>query len=103
MKQKNKATETSDSEIIHDKENKRFSMKINGQTAKVDYSLRNEKMYLVYSEVPYNLRGQGIGKVLVEKTFEKLTEEGYSAIAVCSYIKAVAKRSSKWNSIIDYN
>ncbi len=103
MEQKNAATETSGSEIIHDKENKRFSMKINGQTAKVDYSLRNEKMYLVYSEVPYNLRGQGIGKELVEKTFEKLTKEGYSAVAVCSYIRAVAKRSSKWKSIIDYN
>ncbi len=103
MKQRNKAAETSGPEVKHDKENNRFSMEINGQTAKVEYSLRNGKMFLVYSEVPYQLRGQGIGKELVEKTFEKLTEEGYSAVAVCSYIKAVAKRSKKWNSIIDYN
>ena len=58
-------------------------------------------MYLVHSEVPYNLRGQGIGKILVEKTFEKLTEEGYKAVAVCSYIQAVAKQSKKWNTIIE--
>ncbi|WP_290682533.1 GNAT family N-acetyltransferase [Kordia sp.] len=58
-------------------------------------------MYLVHSEVPYNLRGQGIGKVLVEKTFEKLTDEGYKAIAICSYVKAVAKRSEKWKTIIE--
>jgi predicted GNAT family acetyltransferase len=68
--------------------------------AKVTYQLRNDKMYLVHSEVPYNLRGQGIGKVLVEKTFEKLTNEGYKAVAMCSYIKTVAKRSEKWQNII---
>ena len=36
----------------------------------------------------------------MEKTFEKLTEEGYHAVAICSYIKAVARRSEKWNKII---
>ena len=87
--------------IIHDKENSRFTMDINGELAKIDYNLKDGKLYLVHSEVPYNLRGQGIGKVLVEKTFEKLTEEGFKAIAICSYIKAVARRSDKWKTIIE--
>lgn len=87
-------------EIEHDTTNNRFTMDINGQTALVEYSLGNGKMYLNHSEVPFNIRGRGIGKVLVEKTFEKLTEEGFSAIAVCSFIKAVASRSKKWNTII---
>lgn len=88
-------------EIVHDKENNQYILDINGELAKVKYQLKNNKMYLVHSEVPYNLRGQGIGKVLVEKTFEKLTSEGYKAIAVCSYIKAVARRSEKWKTIIE--
>ncbi len=87
--------------IVHDKENNRFTMDINGELAKVEYQLRDGKMYLTHSEVPYNLRGQGIGKVLVEKTFEQLTTENFKAVAVCSYIKAVARRSKKWNSIIE--
>ena len=87
--------------ITHDKENKRFILDINGEMAKVEYNLKNGKLYLVHSEVPYDLRGKGIGKVLVEKTFEKLNEEGYKAVAICSYIKAVAQRSEKWNKIIN--
>lgn len=87
-------------EVIHNKEHKEFTMDVNGETAKVDYELKDGKMYLVYSEVPPTLRGQGIGKQLVEKTFEKLTEEGYEAVAVCGYVKAVATRSEKWNIII---
>lgn len=87
--------------IIHDKENNRYTLDINGELAKVEYQLRNGKMYLTHSEVPYNVRGKGIGKVLVEKTFEKLTEENFKAVAVCSYVKVVAKRSEKWSTIIE--
>ncbi len=86
--------------IVHDKDNERFTLDINGELAKVEYSIRDGKMYLDHSEVPYNLRGQGIGKVLVEKTFEQLTKEGFTALAVCSYIRAVAQRSDRWNKII---
>ncbi len=87
-------------EIEHNKENKRFIMDINGEIAFIEYFLRDEKMYLTHSEVPSQLRGRGIGKVLVEKAFEKLTEEEYKAVAVCSFIKAVASRSKKWDNII---
>lgn len=87
--------------IVHDKENHRFTLDINGEMAKVDYRIKDGKMYLVHSEVPHHLRGQGIGKVLVEKAFEKLTEENYTAVAVCSYIKAVKNRSESWKGIIN--
>lgn len=87
--------------LIHDKDKSHFTLDINGELARVEYQLRDGKMYLVHSEVPFNLRGQGIGKVLVEKAFEKLTEEKFKAVAVCNYVKAIAKRSEKWNSIIE--
>ena len=86
--------------IVHDAENRKFILDIDGEMAKVEYVLKNGTMFLTYSEVPYHLRGQGIGKVLVEKTFEELAAEGHKAVAVCSYIKSVARNSEKWNSII---
>lgn len=87
--------------ITHDKENKQFTMDIKGEIAKVEYEIKNDKMYLVYSEVPAKLRGQGYGKQLVENTFEQLTEEGYQAVAVCGYVKSVARNSTKWSAIIE--
>ncbi|MCK0191014.1 GNAT family N-acetyltransferase [Arenibacter sp. F20364] len=87
--------------VQHEKDNNRFTMAINGEIAKVVYKLDQDKMFLTYSEVPIKLRGKGYGKELVEGTFEQLTKEGYKAVAVCSYIKAVARRSEKWNSIIE--
>ncbi len=89
-------------EIQHDKEHKQFVLPLeNGEEAKVTYTLVSEdEMRLTYSEVPRSLRGNGIGKELVLKTFEKLTQEGFVATAVCSYIRAVAIRDPKWKEII---
>lgn len=88
--------------IIHDKANKEFVLELeNGAKARINYTLDTaSEMRLVHSEVPMALRGKNIGKELVLKTFEKLTEEGYKATAVCSYIKLIAKRDPKWGSII---
>ncbi|MGY5353884.1 GNAT family N-acetyltransferase [Wenyingzhuangia sp. IMCC45467] len=87
-------------EIEHQKDKNRYILKVKDATAIVEYSIKNNKMYLTHSEVPENLRGQGIGKILVEKTFEQLTREGYQAVAVCGYVKIVAQRSEKWKQII---
>jgi len=86
--------------LIHDIDSQQFILDINGEYPRVEYTLCKDQMFLTHSEVPYNLRGRGIGKVLVEKSFEQLTKEGFRAVAVCSYIKAIAERSEKWRSII---
>lgn len=88
--------------LIHDKENSRYVLPVKDVFAKVDYELKEGVMYLTHSEVPQTLRGQGVGKVLIEQTFEKLTEEGYKAIAVCSYVKSIAMRNNKWKDIISF-
>jgi predicted GNAT family acetyltransferase len=88
-------------EIIHDTENREFILPLeDGLRAYVSYRLEDKTMYLTYSEVPPVLRGHGVGKELVEKTFEKLTEEGFEAVAICGYIRMTAMRSAKWSEII---
>ena len=87
--------------LEHDKDNHKFTLDINGEEAKVIYTLKNGKMYLTHSEVPHNLRGRGIGKELVLKTFEKLTEQAYKAVAVCSFIIAVKEGDEYWKNIIE--
>lgn len=92
----------SEKEIIHDQDNQQFILPVENElVATVSYKLNGKMMRLVYSEVPPVLRGQGVGKVLVEKTFQKLTDEGFEAIAICSYVRVVAMRSPIWSEIID--
>lgn len=88
--------------IEHQEDKNRFVMEIEGQIAQVDYRHRDGKLWLVHSEVPLALRGQGYGKILIQKTLEKLTEEGYEAVAVCPFISKVVSRSSHWKELVEH-
>ena len=87
--------------ITHDKERRQYVLAINQHLAVVQYQDRDGKRYLVHSEVPYNLRGRGLGEVLVLKTFEKLKEEEQPAVAVCSFIKKVRDAHPTWKALIE--
>ncbi|MFD1551164.1 N-acetyltransferase [Putridiphycobacter roseus] len=91
------------SNLKHDKDSKRFILQLEeDQKAFIEYEIIDNKYYLTYSEVPTSLRGRGVGKELVEKTFEILTEDGLKVKAICGYIKVIAMRSEKWKHIIEY-
>lgn len=87
------------SNIEHHPEFRLFVMKVGDDFAKIEYTERDNCYYLVHSEVPKHLRGQGIGKILIEKTFEYLHNHKIKGIAVCSYIKAIVDRSEKLKKI----
>lgn len=78
----------------------RFVLDIDGHEAFVDYRLDDDVYHLLYSEVPAELRGAGIGGILVEKTFEAIAAENKTAVAHCSYIRHVSKRSDRWKAVV---
>lgn len=89
--------------VLHKPDERRFELPLdNGQAAHISYRREGDHLSLMHSEVPAALRGQGIGKDLVLGTFEVIQEEGLTATAYCSYIRAVAKRSDTWKDIIQF-
>ncbi len=87
------------SKLSHQPDQHQFQLYVHGQTAWVDYRMRGNIMYLVHAEVPYRLRGRGVGKELVEKVFEYLEAHDLKAIPVCSFIRTVARRHPKWSQV----
>ncbi len=80
-------------QFLHHSERHQFTLDWNGHTAWVDYEIRGNTWYLLHAEVPAALRGQGVGQVLVEKTYAYLREHGIVSVPVCSYIQALVKRN----------
>ena len=94
------------SEITHDKENNQLYLEAGEESVRalVEYEIRDDKMYLTKTEVPKELSGNSIGKILVEKSLEKLVEEGYDKeyeiIADCSFIKYFVEKNDKWSEVV---
>jgi len=88
------------SDLTHNKDEQQFYLTADGHKAFVDYILDDDQYRLIYSEVPKALRGQGIGRILVESTFDAIAAENKTAIAVCPYIKYVARSADKWQDVV---
>lgn len=88
------------SEIIHDTLQNQFQMHIGKFIAVVNYKMKDGKMYLTHSEVPYHLRNQVFEQILLENIFAYIEKHQIEAIAVCTYIRYVKRQSEKWNKII---
>ena len=57
-------------EIIHDPERKTFSMIINGYTGYVSYQIRNGKLDILHTVVPFQIGGQGVASQLVKAAYD---------------------------------
>jgi predicted GNAT family acetyltransferase len=90
------------STLIHDENRRQFRMPIENGIGAVRYERRDNTLFLIHAEVPFELRGQGHGKVLVVKTLEYIERKSWKAEAVCPYIKAVVRRSEKWSKLVAY-
>jgi predicted GNAT family acetyltransferase len=89
---------TSNHPFHHHQGLSQFTLDWNGHIAFVDYEIKNNTWYLLHAEVPAALRGQGVGQVLVEKTYAYLREHGIQSVPVCTYIQALIKRNPEWTT-----
>ena len=88
-------------DLIKNEENDRFEMIVNGQTSFIDYKERNGKIYLVHTEVPGELSGQGVASSLIEKTLHYIEENGCKLVALCPMVVAYIRRHAEWKRILD--
>lgn len=79
----------------------RFEFIVGQQKAFIDYKERNQKIYLLHTEVPEELSGKGISSELVEKTLHYIEEKGYKLVALCPAVVAFIRRRPQWKRILD--
>ncbi|WP_374949660.1 GNAT family N-acetyltransferase [Mucilaginibacter sp.] len=87
--------QVTNNESIHN-----FEMFVDGERAFIDYKTKDGKMYLVHTEVPTELQGQGVAEVMVEKTFKYLEENNLKLVPLCSYIQSYLKRHPEWERLL---
>jgi predicted GNAT family acetyltransferase len=82
-------------EAIHN-----FELTVEGHRAFIDYKQKDDKIYLIHTEVPVELEGKGVASAIVEKAFNYIEENNLKLIPLCVYVASYLKRHPEWNRIL---
>ena len=87
--------------VLHNRQDQRFSVKLEGYEACLMYSRRANEIDLYHTYVPEVFRGRGIAERLCRAAFEYAKREGLVAIPSCSYISdTYLKRHPEYEPIV---
>ncbi len=89
-----------DSQLIDNTELNRFEMHVDGHIALLEYIIRNDRIYLVHTEVPPAIGNRSIGRKLVEKVLEEVDKRGLKVIPACSFVDIYFKRHPEWKRLL---
>lgn len=76
------------SSVRHEKTNKRFVLDLgHGREARIDYkSVGRNKIDMYHTEVPVEMRGRGIGRVLAKGALDQAATNNTKVKLTCSYL-----------------
>lgn len=86
-------------EVIHDKENNRFVININGLESFVEYSLYENVMDLYHTYTPPQLRGKGLAEKVVRAAIEYAKKNKLKVIPSCSYVAVFMQRHPEYSEL----
>lgn len=88
---------------IQNSERNRFELSIEGQLAVLDYTFKKStnQIFLVHTEVPEVLRGNGWGEKLVGESLEIIRSKGYKVVPICPFVISYIKRHKSHLDLVD--
>jgi predicted GNAT family acetyltransferase len=83
-------------EVVHEKDNNRFAIHVEDETAVLEYKLFKDKVAFNHTGVPTSLEGRGIGSRLAKTALEWAQEERLRVIPVCPFVKSYIERHPEY-------
>ena len=87
---------------FHDANRGSFFIEVdNKRVATLDYVMANDsKLVIEHTGVDDSLKGQGVGKKLLEKLVEFTREKHIAVVPLCSFASAILNKTPEWQDIL---
>lgn len=87
--------------LIDNQELNQYEFDLGEFTPKIEYQRKGNKIYLIHTEVPTELEGQGIGAQLVKKALADIEEQQLTLVPLCPFVASYLKRHPEWNRLVE--
>lgn len=84
--------------IHHDPDSRSFR---SADGAILSYTVKDGRHYFDHTEVPTELRGQGVAALLASAALKHARDSGWRVVPACSYIARYLQRHPEFAGIVD--
>ena len=78
----------------------RFEIERDGHLAYLEYTLAGKVLTLIHSEVPAELRGQGVASGLAQSALEWAREHGVKVDVICPSVAAYLEKHPEYADLV---
>jgi predicted GNAT family acetyltransferase len=89
-----------DQKVIHEKENERFVIYVEGNEVYVEYTMRNNTIDLHHTYTHPALRGKGLAAQVVRAALEFAKDNSLKVIPTCSYVQAFIAKNAHYKELV---
>lgn len=90
---------SNDYNIVHNTEQSRFEVEIDGSLAVLLYVRRSGKIIYTSTRVPRHLEGGGVGSALAKTALEYARENELTVVPSCSFVRAFVQRHPEYKDL----
>lgn len=86
--------------LINNREESQYEYRIEIYTPHIQYRRRPGEIALTHTRVPVELRGKGIGNMLVKDTLDDIEKQDLRLIPLCSFVATYIKRHPEYKKLL---
>ena len=79
---------------------RRYELEVGGGLAFIDYRRNGRIVTMTHAEVPAELRGAGVGSVLVKGALALVRERGEKVVPLCSFVAHYIQRHPESHDLL---
>ena len=87
--------------VVNNAATSRFELTTEGRTAVLEYVLARNRLRLMHTEVPPELRGHRYAEVLVRAGLEYARSEHLRVVPFCPFVRAFLARHPEYEPLVD--
>ncbi|HEY8388825.1 MAG TPA: GNAT family N-acetyltransferase [Parasegetibacter sp.] len=77
-----------------------FEMRVDGNLARLEYTIAGDRIFLTHTEVARALEGKGVAAVLVEKVLQLVEERKLKLVPTCPYVVSYLRKHPDWKRLL---
>ena len=86
--------------VIDNQAERRFELHADGDLSVLTYRISGDRIRLIHTEVPRQLRGRGYAEMLARAALGRAARDHLRVVALCPFVRAFLERHPEYDTLV---